>query len=302
MLIFDRCIRNVDPRADRKRDHMSTATIKLFLVHGDAKRLRTAELSNWNGKAIAGPRSEFEEVIQRDEADQSGVYFLTGMDPETGRNAVYVGEAESIRGRVRSHLAKDFWNHIVFVVGNEALTKAHVRFLEGRLIEQARSIGRAEVMNGQGSGSKLPESDVADMEVFLEKIHQLLPVLGVDAFVPMKARSGSGKKRDELTCTIKGLVAKGRLTPNGLVVLVGSQAVLHERPSAKKFTWSMDLRNKLKEEGALVERKEHLEFLRDVEFSSPSAAAAVIHGGQTNGLVAWKNADGKSLKDLEEGK
>ena len=32
---------------------MPSATIKLFLVHGDAKRLRTAELSNWTGKAVA---------------------------------------------------------------------------------------------------------------------------------------------------------------------------------------------------------------------------------------------------------
>ena len=39
---------------------MTTATIKLFLVHGDPKRLRTAEISNWTGKAIAGPRTEFE--------------------------------------------------------------------------------------------------------------------------------------------------------------------------------------------------------------------------------------------------
>jgi hypothetical protein len=36
-----------------------------------------------------------------------------------------------------------------------------------------------------------------------------------------------------------------------------------------------------------------------VEFSSPSAAAAVIHGGQANGLTAWKNALNQSLKELE---
>jgi hypothetical protein len=35
-------------------------------------------------------------------------------------------------------------------------------------------------MNGQNSGAKPPESDRADMEVFLEKIYQLLPVLGVE--------------------------------------------------------------------------------------------------------------------------
>jgi hypothetical protein len=90
---------------------MPSATIKLFLVHGDAKRLRTAELSNWTGKAIAGPRSELEGVLGRDEAVKSGVYFLSGTDSESGKSAVYVGEAESIRDRLRGHLDKDFWNH-----------------------------------------------------------------------------------------------------------------------------------------------------------------------------------------------
>jgi hypothetical protein len=40
---------------------------------------------------------------------------------------------------------------------------------------------------------------------------------------------------------------------------------------------------------------------KDTEFDSPSAAAAVVHGGGANGLTAWKDANGKSLKELEEG-
>ena len=111
---------------------MPSATIKLFLVHGDAKRLRTAELSNWTGKAVAGPRSELDTVLARDEASKSGVYFLSGIDAESGRPAVYVGEAESIRDRLRGHLDKDFWNHVVFFTSkDENLTKAHIRYLEG---------------------------------------------------------------------------------------------------------------------------------------------------------------------------
>jgi hypothetical protein len=43
-----------------------TATLKIFLAFGDPKRLRTAELSNWTGKAVAGPRSEFEKVLERE--------------------------------------------------------------------------------------------------------------------------------------------------------------------------------------------------------------------------------------------
>jgi len=63
---------------------MPSATIKIFLVNGNPKRLRTAELSNWTGKAVAGPRSEFEGIITREESNSTGVYFLTGNDPSSG--------------------------------------------------------------------------------------------------------------------------------------------------------------------------------------------------------------------------
>jgi hypothetical protein len=83
---------------------MPSATIKLFLVNGEPKRLRTAELSNWTGKAVAGPRSELDGVLAREESQKSGVYFLTGNDPESGKGAVYIGEAECVRDRLKSHL------------------------------------------------------------------------------------------------------------------------------------------------------------------------------------------------------
>ncbi|HYT91729.1 MAG TPA: GIY-YIG nuclease family protein, partial [Gemmataceae bacterium] len=206
---------------------------KLFLVHGDAKRLRTAELSNWTGKAVAGPRSELDGVLARDEASKSGIYFLSGIDSESGKPTVYVGEAESIRDRLRSHLDRDFWNHVVFFTSkDENLTKAHIRYLEGRLIEQAKSAGRALVMNRQSSESKLPESDREDMEIFLERIHQLMPVLGADALVPIGSTPKGHAEKHILVCEIKGLKATGHLTPGGFVVLKGSQAVLKERASA----------------------------------------------------------------------
>jgi Domain of unknown function (DUF4357) len=280
---------------------MPSATIKIFLPHGDPKRLRTAEISNWTGKAVAGPRSEFDSVLAREESHKSGVYFLTGIDPESGRAAVYIGEAESVRDRVKGHLDKDYWNHIAFFTSkDENLTKAHIRYLEGRLIEQAKQAGRADVKNNQGSGSRLPESDREDMEIFLEKIHQLLPALGVEVLVPTAVVAAATTERETLTCEIKGLKATGHLTPNGMVVLSGSQAVLNERPSSQKYPWPVNMRQRLRDEGALrAQQSDCLLFTKDVEFTSPSAAAAVIHGGHANGLTAWKNKNGKTLKELE---
>lgn len=279
---------------------MPSATIKLFLVHGDAKRLRTAELSNWTGKAVAGPRSELDGVLARDETAKSGVYFLSGTDSESGKSAVYVGEAESIRDRLRSHLERDFWNHVYFFISkDENLTKAHVRYLEGRLIEQAKAAGRALVMNGQSSGSKLPESDREDMEIFLERIHQLMPVLGTDALQPIGSAPAGHAEKQVLGCEIKGLKATGHLTPSGFLVLRGSHAVLKERASAHQYPNTLTSRKRLIEDGTLVEEGNHYKFTRDSEFSSPSAAATVVHGGSANGLLAWKSNAGKTIKELE---
>jgi len=279
---------------------MPTATLKIFLAYGDPKRLRTAELSNWTGKAVSGPRSEFDKVLAREESLSPGVYFLTGTDPETNRSAIYIGEAECVRDRVKIHLSTDFWNNITFfITKDENLTKAHIKYIEGRLIDIARSVERSVVKNNQGSGAKLPESDREEMEVFLEKMQQVLPVLGVNAFVQTSSITEEGKEKDLLSCNIKGLKASGYLTPNGIVVLKGSQAVLEERDSAKKWPSVLVQRNKLIEEGALINENKAYVFTKDVEFSSPSSAAATIHGGSANGLTAWINSDGKQLKQLQ---
>lgn len=117
--------------------------------------------------------------------------------------------------------------------------------------------------------------------------------------MPTGASVAGRTEQETLSCEIKGLKATGHLTPNGIVVLSGSQAVLTERPSAKNYPWPINMRQQLKQQGALKEKGDHLLFSKDVEFSSPSAAAAVIHGGHANGLTAWKNKDGKTLKELE---
>ena len=280
---------------------MTSATIKLFLPKGDAKSLRTAEISNWTGKAIAAPRTELEELLAREELEKAGVYILTGSDPVTNAPRAYVGEAEVIRERLKQHKGKEFWvSAIVFVSKDENLTKAHVRYLESRLLMEATTVGRFVLEQNQATGSKLPESDREDMEVFLSRARQLLPVLGSDILTPIAQQATTCNSAGVLLCRMKGAEARGRRTPNGFVVFVGSTAVLDERPSAQSYPWVTTLRNELIAHGTLVAKGDFLEFTKDCEFLSPSAAAAVVHGGTANGLTAWKNIDGMSLRQIEE--
>lgn len=270
---------------------MDAITIKLYFPSGDPKRLRIGQITNWNGKAVAAPRTEFELFLDRNELQQAGVYILAGTDDSTGKQTAYIGEAEIIRDRLRGHKNKEWAQAFVFVSDGDTLTKGHVRYLEGRLIELAQAAGRAGVQNAQASGSKLPESDRADMEVFLGRIQQLLPVLGSDILVPIlhSTEPKAGTAGDDLKCKIRNLVATGRRTPSGFVVFKGSQASLSERPSAKaRHPYVTTLRQRLLAEGTLAPHGEHLIFTRDTEFTSPSAAASVVHGGGANGLTAWK--------------
>src|SRR5258705_6957241 len=122
---------------------MTSATIKLFLQFGDAKSLRTAEISNWTGKAIAAPRTELDELLKREEVEKTGVYILLGSDPLSGVPLAYIGEAEIIRDRLKQHKTREFWvSAIVFVSKDENLTKAHVRYLENRILAEAAQVSR----------------------------------------------------------------------------------------------------------------------------------------------------------------
>jgi Domain of unknown function (DUF4357) len=280
---------------------MNSATIKLFLPGGDAKGLRTAEIMNWIGFAIAAPRTELEQLLLRDELDKAGVYILTGTDPLSGSPRAYIGEAEVIRDRLKQHKSKEFWiSAIVFVSKDENLTKAHVRYLESRLLTEATQAGRFTLEQNQAGGSKLPESDRADMEVFLSRIQQLLPVLGSDLLIPIAQSSAKPPPGGVLFCRIKGAEARGQRTADGFVVFRDSTAVLEERPSTESYPYVVAQRKQLIADGTLIQKNGLLVFTKDVQFSSPSAAAVVIHGGSANGLTAWKTADGTSLKQLDE--
>jgi len=280
---------------------MNSATITLFLPLGDAKSLRTAEISNWSGKAVAAPRTELDELLAREELDKAGVYILIGNDPQTNASRAYVGEAEVIRERLKQHKTKEFWvSAIVFVSKDENLTKAHVRYLENRILAEAAQINRFFLDQNQSSGSKLPESDREDMEVFLAHIRQLLPVLGSDILAPIAQPTAKGPPGGVLFCRIKDAEARGQRTSNGFVIYQGSTAVLEERPKAERYPYVVAQRKQLIANRTLINKDGLLVFTKDAEFSSPSAAAAVIHGGSANGLIAWKTENGTSLKQLDE--
>jgi hypothetical protein len=276
-------------------------TIKLFLIDGEPSGRMTCELSNWTGKAYKVPRIKIKDCTDRQDLINPGVYLLFGKN-ETGKDLVYIGEAESVLKRLIQHLIqKDFWTEaIVFISKDENLNKAHIKYLENRLFELAKTVNRYQIENTSiPTQSSIAESDRAEMEEFIENIKILTNTLGHKVFEE-KREIKSAQQQAKETFYIKatrGADALGEPTADGFVVFKGSKVADSTVPSLTHNF--MRLRDELIETGIIKKENGVLEFSEDHVFSSPSTAAVMVMGRNANGLTEWKLKDGTTLRDFE---
>lgn len=279
-------------------------SIRLFLVDGTPNGLLTAEIMNWTGHVLTGPRSKLAELVQRPECARTGVYFLVGPDPDDSlRTRVYIGESDDVAQRLKTHNrpeeagGKDFWERVCLVTSKDQnLTKAHVKYLESKLIGIAASAGRCVLSNGTAHEyAGLPESDRADMAFFLDQIRTVLPVLGFEFLrelskppAPVMAESVpiiERSPRFRLDIPKFSVTAYAQEIGGEFFVLKGSRT--------RKQWIGVDggyqgLFQQLEADGVLIaDGTEHLAFKDDYAFASPSAAAAVVSGRSANGRVVW---------------
>jgi predicted GIY-YIG superfamily endonuclease len=276
-------------------------TITLFLTSGDPNGLRTAHIDNWNGVAIASPRTELSNLIERTEVKGgSSIYILFGENTETGQTNIYFGEG-NFRDRIRKHNSdtrKDYWTSVVVVNTDSSknhLQKGEVLYLESKLINIFRKFKSDYIVkNDKVSVPELSESAESSMQTFLKNILKLLPVLGIH--IPSIDSVNTNDNLNKLFCTIKEITAMGRRTSSGFIIYKNSKATLEHRESAGRIG---EKRKQLINDGVLKKEGNHLFFTQDVEFTSPSLASSIVKGGHSNGMTSWKNESGKTLKEIE---
>ena len=275
-------------------------SIELFLANGTADSLITAELSNWNGKAIKIPRIEVSDC-KRDDIKGAGVYFLFCKE-EDDSDSVYIGESETIQERLNQHIRvynadkeKFYWTTAVIILGRD-LNKALIRYLEDRFVQIARESKRYKVLTKNTYGKTvMKESQTAAMEEFIDNVRILINALGYKVLEPTVHNDPNSTVDDEaLFLNLGNASGKGMITTEGFVLFAG--AVLNEKTSEKSLS-----------KGAATLRKRHLasnkvkDFVttEDILFSSSSAAADFVTGYSVSGPATWKNAAGVTLKELE---
>lgn len=238
------------------------------------------------------------------------MYILIGE--QDGKPLAYIGESEDVGSRLRSHdTQKDWWTDLIIVTSSaNNLHKAHVKYLESRLVEEARIVGRTPLENGNTPAkSSLSEAAQANMEAFLEYLLMVLPALRVDIFlrktrpkpdtIPVQSAYLAPifvleNKRQKIQATA--------ILENGeFIVQAGSQARSKWAGDFTEKTSYWKLFNDLMDQGVLKVVGQTSEFTENYAFSSTSAAGAVVNGRSSRGPTEWKlKSDGRTYRQWEQ--
>lgn len=290
-------------------------SINLFLMDGDANGRMKCTLANWTGVAYKIPRTELDKCKERDDLKQSGVYFLFGKTEETGESVVYIGQAgarkngEGILNRLQEHKRnpeKDYWTEaIVFTTSNNSFGPTEISYLENRFCGLAVQAKRYVVKNGNDpTPGNITEEKESELEEFIDNAKIIMGTLGHKVFVPLVVATPASVIAEDAATVAdtsdellyfdhSGVKATGKRTSEGFVVLKGSQISAKLTKSCPDPT----LRNR---EKYAAKVDENFVLTEDILFTSPSAAASYIGGASLSGNATWRNAQGITLKNIEE--
>lgn len=291
-------------------------SINLFLMDGDANGRMKCTLANWTGVAYKIPRTELDRCKERDDLKQSGVYFLFGKTEDTDEDVVYIGQAgarkngEGILNRLQEHKRnpeKDYWTEaIVFTTSNNnSFGPTEISYLENRFCGLATQAKRYVVKNGNDpTPGNITEEKESELEEFIDNAKIIMGTLGHKVFVPIIIPTTVSTTDVPATLTTdvsdeilyfdhSGVKATGRRTSEGFVVFKGSQIAAKLTKSCPDPT----LRNREKYTDKI---DANFYLMEDILFTSPSSAASFIGGASLSGNATWCNADGITLKKLEE--
>lgn len=269
-------------------------SISLFLIDGIPDGVIACELSNWTGKGYKIPRNSLKDVSNRSDLKKPGVYFLIGHN-EDDKETVYIGESEDVFKRLYQHQEKDFWTEaLVFISKDENLNKAHIKYLEFSLHDEAVEANRYKIFNSNvPTKPAISEAEIAVMSEFSTNLKLLVGALGFRIFEKL-TKSLTSKQDKYLIDAARGAVATGIMTTEGFVVFKGSKIASTEVPSMPESFKKK--RAQIISENVVID----FEFTQDYLFSSPSTAAAVVMGRSANGLKEWKLKDGSNLGENEQ--
>lgn len=273
-------------------------TIQVFLTDGSPRGIKLAEITSNIEQAVFIPRSKMNEASARPEVSRPGVYFLFGENEDGSKPMAYIGQSRDCLNRIKSHdQKKDFWNYAVLIISKtQSFTQTHIEYLEQLAIAKAIEADRYELENGVSPRQfKVPETLEADLLDNFDTIKILLSTLGFTLFESVVKQP----KRSKYTyfCKGKDANAEGEYQEDGFVVYEGS--IGNQEFTRTASDSIKNLRKKLVDDGVIVIDEKVATFKENYLFKSPSAAASVVLGRNSNGWMEWKTKQGRTLDGVE---
>lgn len=271
-------------------------TIQIFLPTGDPNGIRQAEITTRSVRVFDVPRSELKLFTETPESTQPGLYFLLSDENGDGEPEVYIGESDSLRDRLKNHDSKRTWDRVVAAVStSNSWTKVHVQYMERQAISLAKAAGARQLGNSAaGYSSHVPAPLVADCEEYLETIRVLVSTLGFN-FLEAPASQESTTDGQRVQISADGVSATGVYTSAGLTVFAGSTVARVSNIASHATVAARQ--GRLVEAGVLADQGSGLVFTQDHAFATPSGAASIVLGRNSNGWAECRTHDGRTLSD-----
>ena len=137
------------------------------------------------------------------------------------------------------------------------------------------------------------------MSEYIQYAKLIMTLLGHNLFEPLSSSESDDENLLYLERKVKEeeylLKASGFQNSDGFVVCKGSKIAKNHSTISPRLKF---LRDEARENGTINDSV----LMKDMQFSSPSAAAMFVLGRSENGHTKWKNKSGKSLADLESKK
>ncbi|KQT55026.1 hypothetical protein ASG52_25205 [Methylobacterium sp. Leaf456] len=287
--------------------------IKLFITGDDPRSLRTVELDNWWGMAVMGRRSYFEKALAREELSRSCIDLLIRSSGSDDLPEVYVGESDDFVARYKnSPFPIAFDSFIIFTNKDDNLTRAHVKWLEREVWDLlTRNEGKVQLANrATPTGSKLPEAETASMGTFLGNMIYVLEALGFAFFedpgqfaAPVQPASVAPHQASAQSFVTSAQPRsdghKAYLDMIGDGYVLRADSLINANPTDSLPANVRKLRAQLVAENALVPQDGCLRLTKDIAFTSPSPAFALVKGRSSAGHGDWiRTTDRKRLGDV----
>lgn len=274
--------------------------LEMILENGSFTGIVESRIKNRDQICYKIPRARISDAQNLDFITNTGVYVLIGKPDAVNEGTeghAYIGEAENIIERIKQHIKnKDFWNEcVVYMSTSNSINKAHVKYIENKLWHEAKENGRYFVENEtEPTKSSLSNSDQIVAEDCIESIKVFVSTMGYRIFDKILQENTSNNNLILSLKHNKEIIARAMMVDEGFVVLKGSRMRTEIQPSYG------DSMKRSREQTLKSGDVKDFEFINDHLFSTPSTAASVILGRNSNGYDEWKNAEGKSLNDILE--